>query len=276
MARAVHCWSERAQGPWEVFNFAALPDQLAESKLFGYVPGAFTGASGSRAGLFEVADGGTLFIDEFTEASPEAQAKLLRVLQEGEVSRLGSNDVHRVDVRVVAATNRDPLEAIREGRLRADLYYRLETVRIDVPALRERPLDIPALARWFLRTLRRPGLPPLRLDAQAEHALGSRQWPGNVRELRNRMEFLAQTVPGDHITEAHVRDHRAPTGPLPTVRASGPQSFQSLKAEIEALTIQRMREALAHCSGNRTQAAELLSLSRRTFHDYLKRYGLAG
>jgi anaerobic nitric oxide reductase transcription regulator len=185
-ARAVHAASRRADGPFRQFNCAAVPEQLAESELFGHLRGAFTGATADRAGKFETADGGTLFLDEVGELPLAVQPKLLRALQSGEIQRVGSDRILKVDVRVVAATNRDLPAAVAAGRFRADLYHRLAVYPLRVPPLRERASDVPLLAGHFLeREAARHGLRSLRLDAEAREALSAYAWPGNVRELEH-------------------------------------------------------------------------------------------
>jgi anaerobic nitric oxide reductase transcription regulator len=186
VARHVHAGSRRREEAIIHVNCAALPESVAESELFGHVAGAFTGAVRDRAGKFEVADGGSLFLDEIGELPLSLQPKLLRALQQGEIQRIGSDRLHRVDVRIIAATNRDLISEVERGRFRADLYHRLAVYPIRVPALRERREDIPLLATHFAdSTRRRLGLGPLRLGEDVRERLAAADWPGNVRELEN-------------------------------------------------------------------------------------------
>jgi transcriptional regulator with PAS, ATPase and Fis domain len=200
-ARAIHDCGPRARGPFIVLNCAAVPETLLESELFGHLRGAFTGAERARRGLFEEAHGGTLFLDEVGETSPGVQGKLLRVLQSGEVRPLGSDRVHRVDARVVAATNRDLNAEAAAGRFRADLFYRLSVLPLSLPALRERPEDIEDLALHFLRRLgAQEGRPPPAFGPQALELLRRHPWPGNVRELQNEIRRLVLTIaPGERV-----------------------------------------------------------------------------
>jgi anaerobic nitric oxide reductase transcription regulator len=240
VARRIHSGSGRREEPLIHVNCAALPEAVAESELFGHVAGAFTGAVRDRAGKFEIADGGTLFLDEIGELPLSLQPKLLRALQEGEIQRVGSDRAHRVDVRVIAATNRDLQREVEAGRFRADLYHRLSVFPIRVPALRERREDIPLLAAHFLdRTRRRLGAGPLRLTEEAKRALQNAAWPGNVRELENvisraalRAAFAAQPAAAAE-TAGAARSTRA-TGD--TLRATGAVSGPTVvRIDVEAL-----------------------------------------
>src|SRR5213079_1393893 len=191
VARAIHRQSQRADGPFIEVNCAAIPSELIESELFGHMKGSFTGAFADRAGKFELADGGTLFLDEIGDMSLSAQAKVLRALEEGVISRVGSGKPLEVDVRVIAATNKDLKAEIAAGRFRDDLLYRLNVVPIEVPPLRARRGDIPQLVQHFVEQLtRRGGLPPKHLDKEAVQRLAAHDWPGNIRELRNAVERL--------------------------------------------------------------------------------------
>ncbi len=205
VARAVHRLSPRLNKPFIEVNCAAIPSELIESELFGHMKGSFTGAVQDRAGKFEQADKGTIFLDEIGDMSPSAQAKVLRVLQDGEVTRIGGNKRVQVDVRVLAATNKDLQEEIANGRFREDLFYRLNVVPLHVPPLRERRDDIPLLAQYFADQLsRREGAPVRVLDASAIEALTLMEWPGNVRELRNTIERLLILASGPRVTSADV------------------------------------------------------------------------
>ncbi len=274
-ARALHQWSTRHEAPYLAFNCAALGGDLVESELFGHRKGAFTGATADHRGLFERADGGTLFIDEISEASPAVQSKLLRALQEGEIRRVGDAQPRRVDVRIVAAMNRVPEAAVADGLLRADLYYRLEVGRVQMPPLRARPGDVLALARWHLRQARPPEWPAQRLSPALEAALVRHPWPGNVRELENLMRWAARLIPDTELTLAHLaeRPWHPGTGPAPGVPAS-PGGFRPIKAELAELEARRMAEALAATGGNQSEAAALIDMPRRTFTAKLKTYGL--
>jgi two-component system, NtrC family, nitrogen regulation response regulator NtrX len=205
VARAIHALSPRASGPFVEVNCAAIPSELIESELFGHVKGSFTGAFADRAGKFEQADGGTLFLDEIGDMSLSAQAKVLRALQEGVITRVGSGKPVQVDVRVVAATNKDLEREIAAGRFREDLLYRLNVVPIDVPPLRQRRGDIPDLVRHFVAELtHRTGLPGKEFSAEALARLSAHSWPGNIRELRNAVERLLILAPGPVVSDADV------------------------------------------------------------------------
>ena len=260
LARRLHRSGARSEGPFVAESCVALPEGLVESLLFGHTKGAFTGAHSDHAGLFEVADGGTLFLDEIAEMSLGLQAKLLRVLQEGEIRPVGSPDMRSVDVRLVTATHR-PLEAwVREGRFREDLYYRVAALRIEVPPLRERPADIEALAHHFL-AVTREGEAAAELTPEALQALRAHSWPGNVRELENAIRRARVLCADGHITPEHLSS------------AIGGPSLDplDLKGQVAQLEERLVREALAHTDGNRTHAAELLGLSRYGLQKMLKR-----
>jgi transcriptional regulator with GAF, ATPase, and Fis domain len=268
-----------------------LPESLIESQLFGPDKGAFTGATGARAGLFEAADGGTIFLDELGELSPAAQAKLLRVLETRRVVRLGEVRERAVDVRVVAATNRDLGAESAAGRFRDDLYFRLAAARVVLPPLRDRPRELSRLARHFLdEACRRAGRTPLALSAATIYALRAHRWPGNVRELRHVMDYLAATAADDVEVEPwQLPDgigHPAPAPPVvpapaapsaPTSRGSAAGGgFRPIDEELRELECQRMREALAAAEGVQTRAAELIGMPLRTFVTKSKQYGLRG
>ncbi|MBF5043054.1 sigma-54-dependent Fis family transcriptional regulator [Aggregicoccus sp. 17bor-14] len=270
-ARAIHAQSPRAAGPFMAVNCAALTETLLESELFGHEKGAFTGATERRRGRLELADGGTFFLDEVGELKPELQAKLLRVLQERRFERVGGTRTLEIDVRWVAATNRD-LDAMRaEGRFRDDLYHRLSVFPIQLPALRERPADIVPLARVLLarisRELKRPGL---QLSPGAERQLALGRWPGNVRELANVLERAAILSETALIGEEHLGVPGSTVAPPPPSSVEPAGAVRSL-AELEREAIAR---ALAAVGGNRRRAAELLGIGERTLYDKLKRYGL--
>jgi DNA-binding NtrC family response regulator len=295
MARAIHAHSPRAKGPFMGVNCAALSDSLLESELFGHEKGAFTGALQARAGLFEAAGGGTVFLDEVGELSPGTQAKLLRVLEERVVTRLGSNLPRRIDVRIVSATNRDPEAEIGTGRFRSDLYFRLNGLSLSIPPLRERKGEIEDLARQFLSSACRliERADTLRISPEVLVLLRAYRWPGNVRELRNVIERAAVLCPGDVILPEHLppaltklgeRD-RAPAGPIATFPALGsagpaPSALKpsgesdGLPTEIKAVERARIVEALERCAGNQTKAARMLGVSRGTLIARIAEFGL--
>jgi DNA-binding NtrC family response regulator len=266
VAEAIVRASRRADRPFVRFNCAALAPELAEAELFGHARGAFTGAVRARPGLFREADGGTLLLDEVGELAPSAQAKLLRVLQEGEVRPVGEERARIVDVRVVAATHRDLEEEVRAGRFREDLFYRLNVVTLRIPPLRERPEDVPALARHFLdRFARRFGVEPLRVPDALFDRLAAHAWPGNVRELENAIEGLVALSPADGLDLALLPGGGAAAregAPLP------------LKERVQAYERGLVVEALRAVHGNRSEAARRLGISRVTLHDKLRRYAL--
>jgi len=277
VARALHEASGRS-GLFVPLNCAAIPEELLESELFGHKKGSFTGATQDRIGKCELASGGTIFLDEITEMPLALQAKLLRVIQEGTVERLGSNVTTAVDLRVVAATNRDPQQAVSEGRLREDLYFRLNVVRIDVPLLREREGDIPLLAEYFLHKYaaelgrKIPVLSQSVIDCiQAYH------WPGNVRELENLMERAAVLCQGSEITLEHLPAEIAQPargqGTTPDVVPVLSDSL-ALKVQVEALEARLIEEALKRSNNNKASAARQLEISERALWYKIKRYGL--
>jgi len=269
VARAIHQLSPRARQPFVAVHCAALSSNLLESELFGHEKGAFTGATERRLGRFELADGGTLFLDEIAEIPPAIQVKTLRVLEEQKFERVGGESTVDVDVRLVAATNRDLSQQVQEGEFREDLFYRLYVVVITLPPLRERAEDIPLLIQHFLKTFAREnqkaidGITPDALKILTEYA-----WPGNVRELRNVVERMVVLARGNKLTARDIppalKDDSAGR------RASRPDQELSLE-EAEKQMILR---ALRTHAGNRTKAAEQLGISRRTLHRKLNAYGL--
>ncbi|MGE5471338.1 MAG: sigma-54-dependent transcriptional regulator [Bacteroidota bacterium] len=273
-ARAVHNASPRRDKLFVPLNCAAIPADILESELFGYEKGAFTGAVKERVGKFELADGGTIFLDELTEMPLALQAKLLRVLQENSIERLGGNRVIQLDIRVIAATNRDPLEAVRAGKLREDLYYRVNVVSIELPPLRRRVADIPALVEHFIAK-HGFGNGQARLGAAALDCLQSYAWPGNVRELENMVERALILSGGGVLDERHflLGPRPAEVRPLPTARPpeAGPGP-QPLNQAVEALEASLIDEALAQAEGNKAKAAALLDISERTLWYKLKKY----
>ncbi len=268
IARALHQHSPRRQGPFIPLNCGAMAAGLIESELFGHARGAFTGADREHKGLFVAADGGTLFLDEIGELPLELQPKLLRVLQEGEVRRLGESRPRQVNVRVLAATARDLKAEMAAGRFRDDLYYRLAVIDLHLPPLRERREDIPLLAEHFVaRIAFRDGRQVSKLTPDALAALQEYAWPGNVRELENFMEKVMIFCRGTRIDLASLpwEVRRNPREP---------QDAFSLKQAIERMEREYLRKALAATGGNRTQAARLLEISLRALQYKLKEYGL--
>ena len=275
-ARALHYNSHRADKPFVAENCGAMPDQLLESELFGHKKGAFTGAVNDRIGLFEQADGGTIFLDEIGEVSRTFQVKLLRVLQEGEVRPLGSNRRRRVDVRVVAATNRSLETEIGEGRFREDLYYRLAAVRLHLPPLRERPADIPVLARHHLKAaVAAFGKLVTGLSDDLIDRLQRYHWPGNVRELQNEIQRMLVMCDGDELGADLLDPGILVAASRSEPSASEPLENQTLKARIEALEIVVLGEALERNRWNKSQTAAQLGLSRVGLSAKIERYGLA-
>ncbi|MBK6489302.1 MAG: sigma-54-dependent Fis family transcriptional regulator [Gemmatimonadetes bacterium] len=274
VARAVHRLSPRLQKPFVEVNCAAIPSELIESELFGHMKGSFTGAVQDRAGKFEQADKGTIFLDEIGDMSPSAQAKVLRVLQDGEITRIGGSKRIQVDVRVLAATNKDLQEEIAAGRFREDLFYRLNVVPLHVPPLRERRDDIPLLAQYFSDQLsRREGAPVRELDASAVEALTQMEWPGNVRELRNTIERLLILASGPRVTSADVarltgarHADSASLGSLLDIA-----TFEAFKDAAErAFLLHKLREF----EWNVSETARALDMPRSNLYKKIERYSL--
>jgi two-component system response regulator HydG len=263
VATAIHIQSARAHRPFVTVNAAAVPEALFESELFGHVRGAFTGAVSDRVGLLHQADGGTLFLDEVAEMPLAAQAKLLRALQNGEVRRVGDRHATRVDVRVVAATNRNVTRALAEGKFREDLYYRLNVFHIELPALRERREDIPVLANFFReRFARRLGKRVERFSERAQYDLMRYDYPGNVRELENAIQRAVTLAEGSEIGHFDLPPtFREAVVPLLREGDAFPYSEQMTLAQLEA---EHIRRVLAHFAGNATKAAKSLGISRST------------
>ncbi len=262
VARLIHRVSPRKNGPFVAINCAALPDSLFESELFGYERGAFTGAQQAKAGQLEMASGGVLFLDELTEMTAAAQAKLLRVLQEREFRRLGGTRVQKANVRVVAASNRDVRQAVASGALREDLFYRLHVFDIVLPPLRERASDIPLLTDHFLAEIAASLCArPAQLSDDARDALLAHSWPGNIRELRNVLEAATILADAGVIRRSHL-----------SLRVSTPAPATSPDlADVERQTIETM---LSRTDGNRSKTARLLGLSRTQLYVRLRRHGL--
>ncbi|MCU0621696.1 MAG: sigma-54 dependent transcriptional regulator [Gemmatimonadales bacterium] len=274
VARALHEASPRRQRPFVELNCAAIPGELIESELFGHMKGSFTGAIADRAGKFEQADGGTLFLDEIGDLSLAAQAKLLRVLQEGVVTRIGGAKSASVDVRVLAATNKDLREEIGEGRFREDLLYRLNVVEIEVPPLRERLEDVPKLVEYFADHIAASaGVPLRRFGDDALARLVRRPWPGNVRELRNAVERLLILGSGRQITAADVDRLLPPVDDeaSPVLTSAAPLTFESFKQEAERnFLVQKLREH----DWNVSETARVLKMPRSNLYKKIERYGL--
>jgi two-component system response regulator HydG len=285
IAEAIVRASRRAERPFVRFNCAALTAELAEAELFGHRKGAFTGAVRERGGLFREADGGTLLLDEIGELDLGIQAKLLRVLQEGEVRPVGEDRPERVDVRILAATHRDLGELVARGRFREDLHYRLKVVQLRVPPLRERPEDVPLLAREFLRrAAERFGIAPIPPTAALMAALTSYDWPGNVRELENVIESLVAMSPEGELDLALLAEltrgggepaAAAPAAaPVAAPPAADPGDDAPLKKRVEAYERGLIVAALQSTGGNRSEAARRLGVSRATLHEKLTKHGL--
>ncbi len=297
VARALHDYGKRRAGPFVPINMAAIPRELIESELFGHERGAFTGATNRTQGRFEQAKGGTLFLDEIGDMPPEAQTRLLRVLQEGEFTSVGGRQPIKANVRIIAATHRDLRTAIRQGQFREDLFYRLNVVPIRLPPLRERAEDVPLLARHFLDRAREDGLPAKMLDQGAIDRLRQHDWPGNVRELENVMRRLAALCPDETITAEVIAAELTDLSPPPSAAApgavsSGPEPmvtaverhireflaahndgigvtdiYDQIIAEVERPLI---RMTLAATRGNQIKAAAMLGLNRNTLRKKIR------
>ena len=271
IARAIHEKSRRARGPFVKINSTAIPENLLESELFGYERGAFTGAVASKPGKFELADKGTLFLDEIGDVPPATQVKLLRVLQEREFERLGGTKTVKVDVRLIAATNRDLREALEQGTFREDLYYRLNVVPIDIAPLRERREDIPELVNIFIaRFAGDSGKPVDGISPDAMRILTNYHWPGNVRELQNIIERACALAKETTIeaTDIHLDTRPAKAG-------NGANKFLPDGLTLEQWEDEMIQEALRRANGNKSQAARLLGLSRNALRYRLSKIGIA-
>jgi len=281
VARAIHENSARAQAPFITINCGAFPETLLESELFGYMKGAFTGANENRQGLFQAAHGGTLFMDEIGNMSLTMQVKLYRVLQEGKIRPIGSTEEADVDVRIIAATNKEFEKEIAEGRFREDLYYRLSVIPIRVPSLRERREDIPLLTRHFLERFRKVMEKPIEgISPEAMTRLESYDWPGNVRELENTMERAVALETGRLISLPVLPDRIAGYADTSALGAAGRANsefpdggvdFEKVIADAER---QYLQAALARADGVRTRASELLKITYRSFRHYAKKHNL--
>jgi DNA-binding NtrC family response regulator len=292
VARSIHALSPRAKGPFVAINCAAMPETLMESELFGHEKGAFTGAVERRAGCFELAQGGTLLLDELAEMPIGTQAKLLRVLEDSRVRRLGGKNETLVDVRVIAATNRPPEDAIKKGQLREDLYYRLNVFGLELPPLRRRLEDIPALAESILNDMnQKHGIRVTGFDPEVLVRLQRHTWPGNVRELRNVLERAAIIAGSGIIGPQHLpatiggfagsTQAATPSGPAastqatlsPAVAAPGEGVVIPVGTKVEQAEKSLILMTLAHTKNNKTRAADILGISLKTLFNKLKEYG---
>lgn len=303
-SKNVHAWSNRAKGPFIAINCAALPEHLLESELFGHEKGSFTGAIGRKIGKFELASGGTLLLDEISEMELGLQAKLLRALQEGEIDRVGGTETVKVDVRVIATTNRNLEDWVKEGKFRQDLYFRLNVIPLRLPALRERGDDIIELANFFLEMYTKEyALPKAKFSLEAINWLKKYDWPGNVRELQNLMERAVLLAAGKDIVPAHFlldpdnwplfEEDEQETAPeqetetvpeqkeIPVVTsntapAAGASEFSGALMPLHEVERLMIKKGLEATQGNRTQAAELLGISVRTLRNKLNEYKSMG
>ena len=268
IARAIHFLSGRKDKPFVTINCAAIPDTLLEAELFGYERGAFTGAHTSRRGKFELADGGTVFLDEIGDMPLYLQAKILRVIQDKEIEHLGGEKVIKVDVRIIAATNRDLETLVREGKFREDLYYRLNVIPIHVPPLRERKEDIPVLVEHFLEKFNEKYGKNVRISPDAMEALMEYNWPGNVRELENTIERIVV------MNEGTVRTADLPPHILAMRRKGGTETLQNLPERIQATEKEKIIEALEKTGYVKSRAAKILGYTLRQLDYRIKKYGI--
>lgn len=264
ISRALHFSSKRKDTQFIAVNCAAIPKELIEAELFGCEKGAFTGAHAKRIGKFEEASGGTIFLDEIGELDLGLQSKILRVLQEREIERLGSNRMIKVDCRVISSTNRDLRKEVREGRFREDLFYRLNVIEIKVPPLREKKEDIPLLASIFALEFSLKEQKKVRVSEQVMEALKEYQWPGNVRQLRNIIERAVVLTKGDSITLSDLPEEFHPSGKAPEVMKTG-----TVRQTLREIEIHAIKEALQKCDGNKSKAARMLGISRKAFYKRL-------
>ena len=276
VARAVHFSSPRKKGPFVTVNCGALPETLLESELFGYLKGSFTGATSNKQGLFEAAHGGSIFLDEISATTPALQIKLLRVLQEREIMRVGGTAAIKVDVHVIAASNKDLQAEIAKGTFREDLYYRLNVIPVHLPSLRERKEDIPLLAEYFLKKLAvKEGdrVRVKRFDSEAVGVLMNYHWPGNVRELENTIERLVIMTPDETVRLEHMQDTLRSNQPCAdAIPCDIPAEGLNLEALLENAERTLLRKALEKSGGVKTEAAKLLGLSFRSFRHRLRKY----
>ncbi|GIW55243.1 MAG: acetoacetate metabolism regulatory protein AtoC [Nitrospiraceae bacterium] len=278
VARAIHYNSARAPMPFVTVNCSAVPETLLESELFGHMKGSFTGAVSNKAGLFEVANGGTVFLDEIGDTSPATQVKLLRVIQEREFRRVGGTQDVKVDVRIIAATNKDLEKAVAEGTFREDLYYRLDVIPIVLPPLRLRTGDIPLLVQHFLdKFSRESGKPVPAITGEAMRALLAHEWRGNVRELENLIERVVAFSSGQPVTDEEIRGwlHRPMTQPQ-TYPTDLPEEGLDLEAMINSIEKELLLKALERANWVKKKAARLLKLNTRSFRYRLEKYAIKG
>jgi DNA-binding NtrC family response regulator len=285
LARYLHARSQRAKKPFITVNCAAIPENLLESELFGHEKGAFTGALARRIGKFEEANGGTLLLDEISEMDVRLQAKLLRAIQERVIDRVGGGKPVAVDIRIIATSNRNLVDAVRDGKFREDLLFRLNVVNLKIPPLRERPADIAELATYFIKKYSDAnGLPVRPLSTQAAQALQSNRWPGNVRELENTLHRAVLLTSGPEIG---IEGILTPDGArLDAARGTGAAAHAAITAEqvtrnLVGRTVAEVErdlilETLKHCLGNRTHAANILGISIRTLRNKLNEYAADG
>jgi two-component system, NtrC family, response regulator PilR len=278
VARALHEGSPRKGGPFLALNCGAIPENLIESTLFGHEKGAFTGADKTARGYFQACDGGTLLLDEIGELPLAMQSKLLRVLEDSQVTPVGTTQPQKVDVRIVAATNRDLEEEVGEGEFRQDLFFRLNIVNIQLPPLRDRPEDLPVLTRYFLDEIcRSNGFEPREVDPSLLAAFAKYDWPGNVRELKNTLESLVvlsgqTTLTADDLPDKFFREPKEAGDEGEDGEPGGGRRRGELN--LSDLSKQTILKALEACRGNRTEAAKQLGISRRTLHRRLNEFGL--
>ncbi|HEY7679581.1 MAG TPA: sigma-54 dependent transcriptional regulator, partial [Terriglobia bacterium] len=269
-ARAIHEQSARAHAPFIAINAAAIPDTLMESEIFGHERGAFTGATGVRQGCFELAHRGTLFLDEIAEMPVALQPKLLRVLEDGRVRRLGGSQEFAFDVRLIAATNRDPQDAVRKGTLREDLYYRLNVFQVVLPALRDRKEDLPSLTQHFIREMNsKHNTAVVALRPEALERLQRYSWPGNVRELRNVLERAVILAKGEWIELSHLPPYLR--GIVDSQGSADALAVAATAADVERELILK---TLQQTGNNKTEAARRLGLDVKTIRNKLKSYGM--
>jgi len=286
IARYVHQKSRRSSRPFISVNCAAIPENLLESELFGHEKGAFTGAVARRIGKFEEANGGTLLLDEISEMDGRLQAKLLRAIQEREIDRVGGTRPVKVDIRILATSNRDLAQAVKDGTFREDLLYRLNVVNLRLPPLRERPGDVVAMAEFFIKKYAAAnGMPERPLSAEAKRRLAAHRWPGNVRELENAMHRAVLLAVGAEIDENAIRlpdgQPLAPADPAARTAQAASLAAETATRSFVGQTVAEMEqqliiETLEHCLGNRTHAANILGISIRTLRNKLKEYAEAG
>lgn len=271
VARAIHVHSTRAGMPFTPINCGSFPETILESELFGHEKGAFTGADTTRSGLFEATNRGTIFLDEISETSLSFQVKLLRVLQEHKVRRVGSNTFIPIDVRIVAATNKDLSTLIREGQFREDLYYRLSVVTIQLPSLEERAEDIPLLVQHFLESFHQRNQRRVNISDEAVKLLASMSWPGNVRELENLIERLAIFAATDEISAEEVERERSRRN---HTQSAPDNSTASLPGKLEEMERQEILRALRESGGNKSLAARKLGIERKTLYEKARRLAI--